>query len=349
MAVEYIEEKVLAVGDRTGMVVYRPKTLVAGKKYPLIIFHPGIGERGTGNDADLERLRVNGSVSTLEAGARVHEFIVVEVQPKTNYELNETDEAYAYMKEQFGDNINWLKVYITGLSLGGGGVYRYLAEHPDAHLKIAAASPMCAGGLEYFVASKYYPTLVNTKVPIWAFHNKGDATVTPAASTLKVANLITSMKGTAKQYSTIYLRDGHTWPAYGFYGTVDAATPTNAENFNKTIWNMYEWFLLNEVGKPAVYPDYVPPVQEPPIQEPPVDPKPTGPVRISGVWTEGGIKTLHDSVGVVFYKDGTQQTFRAPAGDRGKGIWITQKDGNITFNIAFEKAPGIWIDKKPGT
>lgn len=359
MAVEYIEEKILAEGTRTGMVIYRPKDLIAGKKYPLIIFHPGIGEQGIGDAASLEQLRANGSVSQLEAGARVHEFIIAEVQPLNNYEHHETDEAYDYMKARFDVNINWLKVYLTGLSLGGGGTYRYLAEHPDAEKKFAAASPMCAGPLIYFVVEKYWPTLVNTKVPIWAFHNKGDQTAPPEKSTLLFEKRRAEMNGTAKQYTTIYLRDGHTWPAYGFYGTIDAATPTNAEGFNKTVLNMYEWFLLNEVGKPPVYPDFDPstvpvPIPDPvpdPIPDPtpiPVPEPPKDPIWIKGIWAEGIVNSpIKNAIVKVYFEDGTDKVYRAAKGDYLTGIWISKDSkGHNTVNLTYKIARNTYTDRK---
>lgn len=344
MAVEYIEYEVPAEGTRVGMIVVRPAVLEEGKKYPLIIFHPGIGERGSGSDLDLDKMK-NVPVS-LETGAKNYGFFLIEVQPASNYEGGETDEAYQWAKDNFPDNIDFTKAYITGLSLGGGGCQRYLSLNANAHEKFAAAAIMCPGPNQYFVLDKNYPTLANTKVPMWFFHCIDDTVVTPTQSTLLTESKINQLGGSAQYRITLYIKGGHSWVTYSRnVPGARAALPIEATRFNNPNVNIYEWFLLNEVGKAAVMP---PVVGEAPIPTPdpipePIPPTPTN-ITIVGVNTAGdnrfNMQTGASTIIEINWSDKTRDTIKAPSdkSDRIKGVWTNLDKGNIKVTADWDKA-----------
>jgi len=244
---EYQELKIAAAGSRCGMVVWKPITPEVGKKYPLVIFHHGAGEKGNGSLTDLEKLRSNGSVSALEAGCKKYDFFLVEPQTPADWQYGETQEAYDYMTTTYGDNIDFNRIYITGLSLGGGGSIRFLAYNPDfANAHIAAVSPMCPGPLEFFVTNGEtgYQNVAKYKGVIWLFHCADDATVTPAQSTNLVYNKVKGYNPSAKIIKTIWNSGGHTggWKTWNRYSDTSVATsPAEATQFNDPADNWFEW------------------------------------------------------------------------------------------------------------
>jgi predicted peptidase len=88
------------------------------------------------------------------------------------------------------------RIYITGLSVGGYGVWDALSRWPEL---FAAGVPVCGGGDEA-LAERI------AKVPVWAFHGARDGVVKPARS----RNMIEALKqaGASPKY-TEYADVGH--------------------------------------------------------------------------------------------------------------------------------------------
>jgi predicted peptidase len=189
----------------------KPLHAVEGKKYPLVIFLHGAGERGSDNEKQL----IHGvpQFATKEAREKYPCFLIapqcpagqrwVEVdwsadshtQPKEPGEagrltLELIDHA---MKEM---PIDPKRVYLTGLSMGGYGTWDLLARRPDL---FAAAAPVC-GGADEATAGKI------KDVPVWAFHGAKDTAVKPARSRNMIAAL---EKAGGKPKYTEYPDVGH--------------------------------------------------------------------------------------------------------------------------------------------
>jgi len=64
--------------------------------------------------------------------------------------------------------VNPERVYLTGYSMGGYGVYSYLASYGDSS-GVAAAVPIAGSG--------WAPSAKKIRVPIWAFHGADDSVV----------------------------------------------------------------------------------------------------------------------------------------------------------------------------
>lgn len=360
--VPYIEKLVPAVGSRAGFVLYVPEKMEAGKQYPVLFLLHGIGERGNGSMADLKKLANHINYTAAETFGEQYGFIIVEPQADLNWEHGEVEETYQWLKDSLYDRINWKKVYLSGQSLGGGGVNHYLGINPDADKLFAAAAPSAAGPNQYFLQlDKYMTNLVNTKVPYWASHNRGDKTAPPASSTLAIKDQLSSRKGTAKMWFSIFDLDGHTFPIFnrGKGNTLSDGLKYVVGNgllINPKV-NVYEWFLMNEIGKPAVAPPtlIVGPglpgtksptdtAKAPPIVTPPA---PSTPVYITGVSqgvTGGGVRSVTLQL---LYSDGTKQQFVAPKGDRIIGTytrnWNVKGVNVLVVTIDYEKATDITV------
>ncbi len=173
----------------------KPAKIEDGKKYPLVIFFHGAGERGTDNQAQLR------NNATLFAEKEVREkypcFEIVPqcpgdaqwvamqwgadsgVQPKEpTPQLAAALEVITAIEKEFP--IDTKRVYVTGLSMGGFATWDIIARHPEL---FAAAAPVCGGGDEATA-----PTIAKT--PIWAFHGAIDDVV----KTKRTRNMIEAIK-----------------------------------------------------------------------------------------------------------------------------------------------------------
>lgn len=171
--------------DADGQLPYRllqPKDYDAAKKYPLVLFLHGAGERGDDNKAQL----VHGMRDFLkEDHRRDHACFVVAPQcPKDNkwvdvdWSLDRHDSPKQPSDEmarcftileklQKEFSIDADRIYITGLSMGGYGTWDAIARRPDL---FAAAAPICGGG-----DPKDARKIAN--MPIWVFHGDADRAV----------------------------------------------------------------------------------------------------------------------------------------------------------------------------
>lgn len=75
--------------------------------------------------------------------------------------------------------IDTRRIYVTGQSMGGAGVWHLAAHRPDL---VAAAVPLCGTATEESVASL-------RTIPLWNFHGDADATVPVRASRERIAAL----------------------------------------------------------------------------------------------------------------------------------------------------------------
>src|SRR5437773_3619696 len=130
------------------------------RKYPLVIFLHGSGERGNDNEAQLKWGVMN--FASDQAMALHPSFVVAPQCPEnlqwSNLDENESSRAlrlkpspskpmsllidliHELIKKY---SIDTNRIYITGLSMGGYGTYDAIERYP--HL-FAAAVPVCGGG-----------------------------------------------------------------------------------------------------------------------------------------------------------------------------------------------------------
>ena len=176
-----------------------PATIEEGKKYPVVLFLHGAGERGDDNERQL--VHVVKELATDEMMARYPCFVVVPQCPteqkwvEVDWKLPESKMpatpsvplAAAYeLIENFEKNrpVDSTRIYVCGLSMGGFGTWDCLQRWPN---RWAAAIPICGGGdpaFARFLAS----------IPIWAFHGDADQAV-PVERTRQMIDAIRNYSG----------------------------------------------------------------------------------------------------------------------------------------------------------
>lgn len=156
--------------------LYVPTNYNPNQKYPLVIFYHGSGENGTNNTAPLDSV----ADSLVPKIKNRQYFMYVPQGPAGDSDkwswnddvLVTSMRQAAYAMANY--NIDSSRVYVTGLSLGGGGTKGAMNLYTRA---IAAAIPVCGTWDANFNSS---PRLTNK--PIWAFHGELDGPAVPVAA-----------------------------------------------------------------------------------------------------------------------------------------------------------------------
>jgi predicted peptidase len=110
----------------------------ASTKWPLVLFLHGSGERGD----DLEKVKIHGPPKLVAAGK---EFPFVLISPQCPANRGWNAEELAKLVDELANTyrLNRQKLYVTGLSMGGGGTWSLVAARPQM---FAAAMPLCGRG-----------------------------------------------------------------------------------------------------------------------------------------------------------------------------------------------------------
>lgn len=165
------------------------------KRWPLILFLHGAGERGT----NVQRVAIHGPPKIDEAK---NNFIIVSpLCPDGKIWSNDLLLALLEdIKARYA--VDTKRVYLTGLSMGGFGTWSLGLSHPE---KFAAIAPICGGGeiITPLLADKQM--LAN--LPIWAFHGAKDSVV-PLEESEHMVNYL-KKKGVKDVKLTVYPEAQH--------------------------------------------------------------------------------------------------------------------------------------------
>jgi poly(3-hydroxybutyrate) depolymerase len=238
-----------------GFLEFKPSDY-GSQKHPLIIFLHGIGERGNGT-SQIGYVTANAIPKFCAAGASMRftvagqtsSFVVLSPQLSTQYGSWPpfyVKEMIKYAKANLQVDTN--RIYITGLSLGGGGVWRAITEVSGGDYSfdgtIAAAAPVC--GTQEEVDANVCSTIGANHLPVWAFHCMDDGTVGVGA-TQHAEILMSWCAGmTPPGKFTYYQSGGH---AGAWVNAFDTGHITTTVNVNGSLSgftanpNLYEWFL----------------------------------------------------------------------------------------------------------
>lgn len=230
-------------GKEIGFLEYVPANYSANPslKYPLIIFLHGHGERGNGR-SDLgnillsgtpPRLIADGNPMTFTWNGKTETFIVI--SPQLNSEFGwwpnwYVDELLAYAQKTYRVDEN--RIFLTGLSMGGGGTWEYAGASLANAQKFAAIGVSCGACNNIDRCN-----LAKANLPIWAFHAKDDNSAAPYNCTVATINAINACNPAVKPYFTSWETGNH-W----IWGRVYDPTHNNQDP------NLYEWFLAQNKG-----------------------------------------------------------------------------------------------------
>lgn len=156
-------EKRITVTVGLRYLLYLPEDYAKTKKrYPLVLFLHGSGERGD----NVEAVAVHGPPKEVKNG-RNFPFILVSPQCPAGswWDPNVLTALLDTVEKKYRVDKN--RVYVTGLSMGGYGAYALAARTPE---RFAAIAPICGAGDPAMA-----PRLKD--VPVWAAHGTKDMAV----------------------------------------------------------------------------------------------------------------------------------------------------------------------------
>ncbi|WP_022824290.1 prolyl oligopeptidase family serine peptidase [Hymenobacter norwichensis] len=216
----------VTVGSRTyAYRVYVPANYKPGKAYPVVLYLHGVGEWGQDNEKQMGGPNLGSVIQLYSYKEPLYsQFLAVFPQePEPELWFGEgAEQAVKALDQTVAEfNADPARLYVTGLSMGGYGIYYLVAKYPG---KFAAAAP-AAGGVvvpEWFTQAFPSPMLTAYKgqalysypatakavssTPFWVFHGAKDEVVPVTESRQMVAAL--QANGHPAKY-TEYPTEGH--------------------------------------------------------------------------------------------------------------------------------------------
>jgi len=175
----FLDRSITFQGTVRRYQVYLPLSYTPNRRWPVILFLHGAGERGS----DGLRPTETGLAQAIRANRERFPALVVfpQVAHPDSFWAG-ADEALALAQldaamAEFGGDSD--RVYLTGVSMGGFGTWRSAAEHPD---RFAAIVPIAAGlldpppiGTSLTTADPYGEVAQRVRhLPIWVFQGQRD-------------------------------------------------------------------------------------------------------------------------------------------------------------------------------
>ena len=198
-------------GQDFGYLEYLPSGYTSGsEKYAVLISLHGKGWMADGQTIQFSKIRRGNHVAKLYYyDKKDFPFIVISPQqPKSvkgRYSgtnswdtriINEVLERVRNLRR-----VDDTRIYVTGTSMGGGGVWKFIKDYGD---KVAAAAPMAPSGNER--GSACSDKIKN--VAVWSFHNSGDNLTSPR-NTVDMVDAINACSPPIKARKTIFKNGTH--------------------------------------------------------------------------------------------------------------------------------------------
>ena len=218
-----------------GYFIYTPGNYNSHtQSYPLLIFLHGSGEKGNSETHPdiLNNVLQHGPPKLIEKGEWNPAYPMIVVSPQchdSNWNVEKLHQFISYIISNY--RVNEKRIYLTGLSLGGGGTFSYLAQKgTDGY--VAAAVPVAGWGNPNSAEKMNH-------VPIWAFHGDADKTVAPSGS-IQMVQALNDINPDVKARLTIYPGVGHdSWTR-----TYDGSgMGQESEDYDPFDTSIYDWMF----------------------------------------------------------------------------------------------------------
>lgn len=167
---------------------------------PVVVFLHGASLCGN----NLDRVRRYGTIDAIEKGRELDAYVIAPQNPGGAW----NPERVMKIVDWVGDNhnIDYGRIYVMGMSLGGYGAIDMAATYPD---QIAAAMALCGGGTVKDVSGL-------NDVPLWIVHGTADRAVSVGQSDKVVSNVKQSGDASRLIYDRVPGMN-HSQPARFFY------------------------------------------------------------------------------------------------------------------------------------
>jgi predicted peptidase len=169
------------------------------KKWPVLIYLHGAGTRGQ----DLQKINQEGLPFLLNAGKQLPFLVIAPLCPADEWwDSRWSVESLNTLLDEVLENYraDSSRVYVTGWSMGGAGVWRLAHDFPH---RFAAIAPLCGKS-----QLRYVESLKNTAV--WAFHGAKDSVV-PFTESQKMIDALQNI-GAEARLTTLAEAEHEIWP-----------------------------------------------------------------------------------------------------------------------------------------
>lgn len=208
------EMKRTVAGQRLHYLLQTPSGKKPESGWPFILFLHGYGECGT----DLEQVKKHGPPKLVRKIDALKGCIIVSPQcPRDSWWR--VDALHALVEEvtMIRGDIDRRRLYVTGLSMGGYGIWSFISRHPSY---FAAAIPICGGGdplrlpanrppVKEGIKNEFDPAGLKraSNLPVWTFHGSEDRSVPIGETEMLVRSLRSA--GARHVRFTVYPKVGH--------------------------------------------------------------------------------------------------------------------------------------------
>ncbi|HXU75579.1 MAG TPA: prolyl oligopeptidase family serine peptidase [Methylomirabilota bacterium] len=170
------------------------------KRWPLILFLHGAGERGT----DVWKVATHGPPKNV---AEHPDFPFIVVSPQCPEGRHWSNDLLLALLDEISRKyaVDPERVYLTGLSMGGFGTWSLGVSHPE---RFAAIVPICGGGEWISVVLSSRDRIEQLKtLGVWAFHGAKDPVV-PLEESQRMVDALKKV-GVTEVKLTVYPEAGH--------------------------------------------------------------------------------------------------------------------------------------------
>lgn len=207
------------------------------EKFPLLIFVHGLGECGNGT-TELSKVLTNGTPrlinqgtfpTSFTSGGQTFKFIILSPQFTNWPGYAQIYDILNYAVTHYKVDID--RIYLTGLSMGGGCVWEYAGFSKAFAERVAAIVPVCGASGS---TQERINNMADANLPVWATHNNTDPTVNVIFTNQYVdgMNSAPHPPNPLAKKSIFYDINGH-----------DAWSRTYDPNYRENGMNVYEWML----------------------------------------------------------------------------------------------------------
>ncbi|MEM7549596.1 MAG: hypothetical protein AAF363_07975 [Bacteroidota bacterium] len=182
IVIQTVKPDSLGHPNAAGYLEYLPDGYDTAKRYPLIVFLHGRGERGNGN-TELFEVADLGLPNFIEFGVDLCPgpsdlqdecFIVISPQLKTTVDswgINVINHVFEFAIEKYKVDTN--RIFLSGHSLGGIGTYNYAGNSNKYNYSLTGIIPVAANSIDATEGCR----ISERKINVRAYHSQADSTV----------------------------------------------------------------------------------------------------------------------------------------------------------------------------
>jgi predicted peptidase len=220
----FLDRRVSVAGQSRHYQVFVPFSYTAAQRWPVILFLHGAGERG---DDGLLPTQVGLGAAVRLNAARFPAIIIFPQMPPDSLWAGASAQVAIAALEQVSREfqVDSDRVYLTGLSMGGFGVWYLAYRYPS---RFAALVPLCGFVTPFFTSVRPFTPVVPAdsgppfealarqlrRVPTWIVHGEVDGAV-PVEQSRQAAAALKAV-GAPVQYLEFLGMNHNVWDAtYG--------------------------------------------------------------------------------------------------------------------------------------